>query len=99
MKPAITDPAIAVLRAHSDEMSKLFGVRALRVFGSVARGTSRSDSDIDLLVDLEPPCSAKRFYGLQVFLEDLLQRRVDLISEKALRQEFRQGVEKDAIRV
>ena len=45
------------------------------------------------------PASAKRFYGLQFSLEDLLGRSVDLVTEKALRKEFRAIVEADAISI
>ena len=80
-------------------MRESFGVRRLRLFGSWARGSARPDSDVDVLVEFETPASARRFFGLQFFLEDLLGSPVDLVSDKALRPELRSAVEADAITV
>ena len=74
-------------------------MRRLRLFGSWARGSARPDSDVDVLVEFETPASARRFFGLQFFLEDLLGSPVDLVSDKALRPELRSAVEADAITV
>lgn len=92
-----SDILIHRLREHAPAWSEQFGVRSLRIFGSWARGTATASSDVDLLVAFDGPTTAKRFYGLQLFLEDLLQRPVDLVTEQALRQELRPAVEADAI--
>jgi predicted nucleotidyltransferase len=96
---ATAEELISRLRAHGPALREEFGVRRLRVFGSLARGSAGPESDVDVLVDFQAPVSAKRFYGLQFSLEDLLGRSVDLVTEKALREEFRQIVEADAIRI
>ena len=93
------DDLIRLLREHAPDWSERFGVRSLRIFGSWARGSATPESDVDLLVAFEAPSTARRFYGLQVFLEDLLGRSVDLVTEQALRQELRQSVEADAISI
>ena len=87
------------LRESSTELCHRFGVSRLRVFGSWARGAATEASDVDVLVAFEQPVTARRFYGLQLFLEDLLGRPVDLITEKALRKELRSSVEADAITI
>jgi len=94
-----TDDLIRLLREHAPDWSELFGVRSLRMFGSWALGSATPESDVDLLVAFEAPSTARRFYGLQLFLEDLLGRSVDLVTEQALRQELRQSVEADAISI
>jgi len=94
-----TDDLIGVLRRSAPEWSDRFAVRSLRIFGSWARRSATPESDVDLLVAFEAPATARRFYGLQIFLEDLLGRSVDLVTEQALRQELRQSVEADAITV
>ena len=85
------------LREHTPDCAAQFGVRSLRIFGSWARGTATPNSDVDLLVSFDGPATARRFYGLQLFLEDLLQKPIDLVTEQALRQELRPSVEADAI--
>ena len=80
-------------------MQERFGVRRLRLFGSWARGSAQPESDVDVLVEFENAASARHFFGLQFFLEDLLGSPVDLVSEKALRQELRPMVEADAITI
>ena len=63
----------------------------LSVFGSVARGSSRADSDIDLLVTFRPdaPWSTLDLVDLREELEKLFGRTVDLVEEKALRNPYR----------
>jgi len=95
----LTADLISRLRACSPELRDQFGVRQLRLFGSVARDAAGPESDVDLLVDFALPATARRFYGLQVFLEDLLGRSVDLVTERSLRAELRQTVERDAITI
>ena len=52
------------------------------------RGSARADSDVDILVSFDGPATSSRYFGVQVFLEDLLGRRVDLVTDKALRPEL-----------
>lgn len=92
-----SESLIRLLREHAPIWSERFGVRSLRIFGSWARGTATPGSDVDLLVAFDGPATARRFYGLQLFLEDLLQRPVDLVTEQSLRPELRPAVETDAI--
>ncbi len=94
-----TQQLISRIREHSPHLQEQFGVRQLRLFGSWARGAAGMASDVDVLVAFEGPASAKLFYGLQFFLEDLLGCSVDLVSEKALREELRPAVEADAITI
>ena len=61
-----------------------YGASNLRIFGSVLRGESRNDSDLDLLVDLEPGRSLLDLGGLVYELQELLKRRVDVVTEKGL---------------
>jgi predicted nucleotidyltransferase len=73
------------------------GARKVRVFGSVARGTARRDSDIDFLVDMEEGRSLLDHAALVLDLERLLKRSVDVASERGLRRLVRKAVLKDAI--
>jgi predicted nucleotidyltransferase len=72
------------------------GAKNLRVFGSVARGTNQSTSDVDFLVELEPGRSLIDLGGLLIDLEDLLDCKVDIVSERGLRPRFAQRVRSEA---
>lgn len=71
----------------------------LALFGSAARDAARPGSDVDVLVSFDGSASSARYFGVQFYLEDLLGRPVDLVTEKALRKELRPFVEKDALDV
>lgn len=80
-------------------LAERYGVTRLALFGSVARGTSVADSDIDVLVGFDGPATSERYFGVLFYLEDLLGRSVELVPEKALRAELRPHVEREALRV
>ncbi|MEO6277864.1 nucleotidyltransferase family protein [Roseateles sp.] len=93
------DALLKLLAEHKPVLAERFGVRRLALFGSMARGTARADSDVDVLVAFDGPATSKRFFGVQFYLEDMLQRPVDLVTETALRERLRPFVERDAIHV
>ncbi|HUI39825.1 MAG TPA: nucleotidyltransferase family protein [Methanothrix sp.] len=68
------------------------GAHNVRVFGSVARGEDRPESDLDILVEMEPGRSLMDHVALMQDLEDLLQRKVDVVSERALHWYIRDRV-------
>jgi predicted nucleotidyltransferase len=72
------------------------GAYNVRVFGSVARGEASPDSDVDLLVDLEPDKSLFDVGGLLMDLQTLLGREVDVVTEKALHWYIRDRVIREA---
>ena len=99
-KKALTrDEALQQLRKHKPELEKQFGVATLALFGSTARDQATRDSDIDLLVSFDRPATSRMFFGVQFYVEDLLERPVDLVTENALRKEFRPDVEAEAVYV
>lgn len=73
------------------------GAYNLRVFGSVARGEARPDSDIDLLIEKGPTTSSWFPAGLVLELEEMLGRRVEIVTEKALNPDLRDRVLSEAI--
>ena len=89
--------ALQLLKEHRPALVDRFGVVRLALFGSTARDTARPDSDVDVLVAFDGPATSERYFGLQFYLEDLLGRPVDLVTEKALRERLRPYVERDAI--
>lgn len=68
------------------------GAYNVRLFGSVARGEAGPDSDVDFLIDVGEKTSSWFPAGLILDLQDLLGRRVDVVTEKALRPELRRYV-------
>lgn len=73
------------------------GASNVRVFGSVAHGEDDTASDIDILVDLEPGRSLFDLGGLLTDLKILLERDVDVVTEKGLRSALRERVLQEAI--
>ena len=71
----------------------------LALFGSFARDQATGTSDIDILVAFDGPATSRSYFGVQFYLEDLLGRRVDLVTTKALRPRFRPYVEREAVHV
>lgn len=90
---------LAVLTEHQQDLAGRYGVKRLAVFGSAARDELAASSDIDLLVEFAEPATFKGYMDLKFFLEDVLGRPVDLVTEKALRPELRPYVEREMIRV
>lgn len=90
---------LELLRRSTPHLRARYGVVRLGLFGSTARGTARADSDVDVLVAFDGPATSERYFGVQFYLEDLLGRPVDLVTEKALRPELRPFVEKNLARV
>ena len=74
-----------------------YGAYNVRVFGSVARGEADSESDVDLLVDMEPGRSLFDLGGLLMDLQDLLGCNVDVVTEDGLRDRIRNRVLNEAI--
>ncbi|MEO9191166.1 MAG: nucleotidyltransferase domain-containing protein [Acetobacteraceae bacterium] len=93
--------AIAALRAHEPEL-KAAGVVSLSVFGSVARGDSREDSDVDVLVRLSGEAARGGFayFGrldaLTHRLTDILGRPVDVIAEPVRKDRLRRAIENES---
>ena len=91
---------LKLLTEHSDELRSRFGARRLALFGSAARDELREDSDIDVLVAFEgAPTFDGCDFDLKSFLERLLGRPVDLVTESGLKPRARRHVEQDLIRV
>ncbi len=93
------DEALAILRAHADELRSTFGVASLSLFGSVARDEARPGSDIDVLVEFSGPPTFDGYFELLEFLEGLFRTRVDLITVGGLKPRARSYIERDLIRV
>ena len=88
------------LQRHRTDVLRLathYGATDVRVFGSVARGDADETSDIDLLVRMTPGRSVFDIGGLLMDLQDLLGRRVDVVTERGLRPRVREQVLREAV--
>ena len=80
----VLDQVVPILQALKPYLYERWGITELAIFGSVARGESKSDSDIDILFDYDRPLGLE-LVTLGDFLEEKLQNKVDLLSKKAIR--------------
>ena len=88
-----------LVKAKREEILKIaakHGARNVRVFGSVARGEAGPESDIDLLVDMEPGRSLLDLGGLWSDLNELLGRKVDIVTENSIYWLLRRRILKEA---
>lgn len=91
--------ALQLLAQHKHHLATQFGVVKLALFGSTARDTAGLSSDVDILVGFDGPATSTRYFGVQFYLEDLLGNPVDLVTDKALREELRPFIEREAVHV
>lgn len=91
------EEAIRAKRGEIRRIAEQHGASNVRVFGSVARGEARPESDVDLLVDVTAQTSSWFPAGLILDLENLLGRRVEVVTERALSKDLRERVLREAI--
>ena len=90
----------SLLDRHRDEILRLaasYGARNVRVFGSVVRGEDGAESDLDVLVSMEPGRTFLHLVGLWQDLERLLGCRVDVVSDRGLSPHLRARILADAV--
>jgi predicted nucleotidyltransferase len=76
-----------------------FGVLKIGIFGSFAKNEVNSDSDVDLLVEMQSP-DFDSFIGLKIYLENLFERNVDLVRKRnQIKPSFLNRIQKDIINV
>ena len=93
-----TKEYISLIASHAEELKTLFGVKSLRIFGSVSRNEQNDGSDIDVCVDMEP--KMYMMVRLKRFLEDLLQCSVDVVRiHKHMNPFLLEEINKDGIYV
>ena len=81
------------------ELGNKWPIRSLALFGSVARGEARPDSDVDLLVEFERPVCLSAFLELEKALARVVGRRVDLVSRLALKPHMGKRITQEALRL
>ena len=89
-----------LLKKHKKTIHKIavnHGVRSIQVFGSFARGDENMDSDIDLLVELEPNRSLLDIIALKYDIEDLTGRKVDVVTPAGISPYLVKQIMKEAV--
>lgn len=76
------------------ETLRKYGVKQIGLFGSYVNGTAHATSDIDLLVELERS-TFQDYMGLVLFLEDLFEKKVDLVTAKSVKPQLKPYIEKE----
>lgn len=94
---SVMHPLIETHRNELISLARRRGVTDLRVFGSMSRDDANDDSDVDLLVTLGPGASALVLGGLLLDAQELLGRRVDVVTEASLHPALRDRVLADAV--
>jgi predicted nucleotidyltransferase len=95
--PMTRQQVIETLQAHQKELRQ-FGVKKISLFGSVARESAESQSDVDMVVEFSET-TYRRFLALKSFLESVLGRKVDLLTAPAIQGRLREEIEKDLVDV
>lgn len=90
------DDILFKLRQQKAMLCQRYPLRRLALFGSWARGEQTTDSDVDILVDVAPSIGLG-FVSLADELEELLGRKVDLVSSRAIRPALWKEIESDLI--
>ncbi|HOI59546.1 nucleotidyltransferase family protein [Methanoculleus sp.] len=94
---SVTQDLIQKKRSRILAIAGRHGATNLRIFGSVARGEVGPESDLDLLVDLEPGRSLLDHIALIQDLEEALGCRVDVVTETALKERYKKRVLNEAV--
>jgi predicted nucleotidyltransferase len=98
--PKSLHDTVALLQAHKSDLHQR-GVRHVAVFGSVARGDARPDSDTDILIELDPahPLGLFAYASLTRYITDLVGAPVDVINRHTVKTLLRETIDREAVDV
>jgi uncharacterized protein len=85
MKDMVTLESLRTRKSNIEDLARKHGALNIRVFGSVARGSNREESDVDFLVDLEPSRTLFDLISLRLDLKELLDAEVEVTTTGSLR--------------
>lgn len=82
---------LSKLREIKPSLHKDYAVSRIGLFGSFSEGVNTPDSDIDLLVELDRPIGWK-FFTLELYLQKIFGRKIDLVTKNALKEQIRETI-------
>jgi len=85
-----------LISEHRDILKKKYKVKEIGIFGSYLRGEQKRGSDIDILVEFDEIPSLLKFINLEMYLQRILGRKVDLVRKEALREELKGSILEEA---
>jgi uncharacterized protein len=94
-----SDELLARLKALKPQVMASYKAKEIGLFGSFVRGQQGVGSDIDILVEFEDGADLFDLTGLAIFLEEQLQRKVDVVPKRALREELRESVLRQVVAI
>jgi hypothetical protein len=89
----------SILSDQKEFLRKKYRIKEISIFGSVVRREEEGVSDIDILVDFSEPIGFFAFLELEEYLQQILGRKVDLVSRKALKPKIGERILKEAVPV
>jgi hypothetical protein len=90
---------ISSLKKVKEEIHLKYRVKEIGIFGSVARGTAKDKSDIDIYAEFESEADILDFTGLSLELEEMFHRPIDIATPKGIREDMRSTIFQDLILV
>jgi len=88
---------MAKLRSELGTLRKKYNVKGIGLFGSYVRGEQKKGSDVDILVEFREPIGLFKFLELEEYLGELIGRKVDLVSKKALKPRIGKRILAEAV--
>lgn len=90
---------IKKISSESAFIRKKYHVKSIGVFGSVARGEDTTNSDVDILVEFEKPIGFFDFMRLENYLSEVLKKKVDLVTKRAVKPAVKKEILKETVYV
>ena len=92
------NPIVQILQQHKAELFKKYPLKSMALFGSYSRGEENSESDVDVMVELTIP-DGMAFIRLSHELENIINRKVDLVSKGGVKERYMRVIENDLLYV
>jgi hypothetical protein len=93
------DEIKTIIRQHRDVLAERYGIAVVGIFGPYVREEQGQQSDIDLLADILRPISLLELVGAELYLNEILGAKVDLVPKRDVREELRETILREAIAV